>query len=93
MKSNYQQVANLPFVSKIIENAAILRLTEHCSRNGIEVKYQSVYKKFHSCETSLVNLVNSLLWNMERGEISTLVCLDLSAAFDTVDHEILLNVL
>ena len=50
-------------------------------------------EKRHSCETSLVKLVNDILWNMENQLVTAIVILDLSAAFDTVDHDILLEVL
>ena len=56
-------------------------------------KYQSAYRKNYSCETSVIKVVNDILWNMENGKITALVTIDLSAAFDTVDHEILLAVL
>ena len=55
--------------------------------------YQSAYRKFYSCETVLVKLVNDILWAMEHQKILPLVYIDLSAAFDMVDHEILEQVL
>ena len=55
--------------------------------------YQSAYREHHSCETALVRLTNDLLWNMERQQVTALVVIDLSAAFDTVDHTVLLKVL
>ena len=55
--------------------------------------YQSAYRKFYSCETVLVKLVNDILWAMEHQKILSLVCIDLSAAFDMVDHKILEQVL
>ena len=51
------------------------------------------YRQYHSCKTSLLNLTSSILWGMERQEISSLVVMDLSAAFDTVDQSILTDVL
>ena len=44
-------------------------------------------------ETSLIKLINDILWAMERQEVTALTALDLSAVFDTVDHEILMQVL
>ena len=55
--------------------------------------YQSAYRKFYSCETILVKITNDILWDMEHQEILSLVCIDLSAAFNMVDHEILEQVL
>ena len=55
--------------------------------------YQSAYWQYHSCETSLVKLTNDILWSMEEQNITAVLALDLSAAFDMVDHDILLQVL
>ena len=55
--------------------------------------HQSAYKHFHSCETALIKIVNDTLWAMEHKNITTLVIIDLSAAFDTVNHNVLLEAL
>ena len=55
--------------------------------------YQSAYHSGYSCKTALLKLTNNVLWNMEHKMITPLVAIDLSATFDTVDHDILLNVL
>ena len=55
--------------------------------------YQSAYRPGYSCETALVKLMNELLWSMEKQEATAIMAIDLSAAFDTVDHTVLLNVL
>ena len=47
----------------------------------------------HSCETSLLKIINDMLWAMERKNVTAMVVMDLSAAFDTVDHDILLSIL
>ena len=55
--------------------------------------YQSAYRPNHSCESAMVKLVNDLLWNMEHQKLTMIVATDLSAAFDTVDYDITLEVL
>ena len=55
--------------------------------------YQSAYHTNYSTKISLVKLTNDLLWGMECQEVKALTALDLSAAFDTVEHQILLEVL
>ena len=70
-----------------------MQLNEHCSNQNLMQSYQSAYRANHSCETSLLKLCNEILWAMERQEIMALKALDISAAFDTVDHSVLLNVL
>ena len=54
---------------------------------------QSGYKPFHSCETLLLKVTNDILTNLDNSKCTIAVLLDLSAAFDTVDHEELLNIL
>ena len=65
----------------------------HCDLNGITPTHQSAYKQFHSCETALINIVNDIPWAMKHKNITVLVITDLSTAFVTVDHKVLLQVL
>ena len=69
------------------------RLNEHCDYNRLIPDYQSAYRKFYSYETSVLKLVNDILWGMECQEISSMIACDLSTTFDTVDHSLLLDVL
>ena len=54
-------------------------------------QYQSAYRKFHSTETALLKIHSDILASMDAGKVTTLTLLDLSAAFDTIDHIILLS--
>ena len=91
--SNYRPVSNLSFLSKLIEKAALFRLNSHVDDHRLLPKNQSAYRRFHSCESALLRLVNDLLDGMEKQEVTALIAIDLSAAFDTVDHDILIEVL
>ena len=91
--TNYRPVSNLQFVSKIVERTILDKFTQHCNSNSLLPDYQSANRKYYSCEISLVKLVNSILWAMEKQLVTVVVILDLSAAFDTVDHDLLLEVL
>lgn len=91
--TNYRPVSNLSFLSKLIEKSALYRLNQHVNENNLLPKNQSAYRQFHSCESALLRLVNDLLDGMEHQEVTALIAIDLSAAFDTVDHDILINVL
>ncbi|PIK35683.1 putative RNA-directed DNA polymerase from mobile element jockey-like [Apostichopus japonicus] len=59
--------------------------------NELQEKYQSAYTKLHSTETALIKVQSDIMHNIDDGKAVTLVLLDISAAFDTIDHSILLN--
>jgi len=67
------------------------RLTEHMSQHQIHEPFQSAYKQFHSTETALIKVHNDIMWSMEKKGVTILVLLDLSSAFDTIDHRVLLT--
>lgn len=87
--ASYRPVSNLYFLSKIIERIVQNRLNKHLLQFPDYGKFQSAYKPYHSCETALTRIANDLLMAAERKNVTALVLLDLSAAFDTVDHQIL----
>ena len=88
---NFRPVSNLPYVSKLVESSASDQLFAHMSSNGLYPDLQSAYVKNHSTETALLRVKNDILMNMNKGHVTLLVFLDLSAAFDTVDHSSLLT--
>ena len=63
------------------------------NRNELIPDYQSAFRQHYSCETALTHFMNVLLWAMEKQEVTAFMAIDLNAAFDTVDHDILLSVL
>ena len=65
----------------------------YCDTHKLTPDYQSAYRKYFSCETSIIKVVNDILWNFENQEVCAMCMIDLSAAFDMVDHQILLQVL
>ena len=80
-------------MSKVVEKAALKQFIKHCDKGSLLPYYQSAYRKNYSCETALVKLFDDILWSMEKQKVNLLVAIDLSAAFDTVDHDILIEVL
>ena len=59
--SNYRPVSNLPFLSKVLEKIVLARYNDHCDRYNLIPSFQLAYRPKHSCETSMVKLVNDLL--------------------------------
>ena len=89
--SSYRPISNLNFISKILEKVIQTRLTKHLESFESISKFQSAYRKNFSTETALTRIQNDLLLASNNREVSALVLLDLSAAFDTLDHGILLD--
>ncbi|KAL2095649.1 hypothetical protein ACEWY4_007797 [Coilia grayii] len=89
--NNYRPISNLPFISKILEKAVFLQLNQFLNENDILEKFQSGFRANHSTETALTKIVNDLRLSTATNKVSALVLLDLSAAFDTIDHNILLH--
>ena len=88
---NYRPVSNLQYISKLIERVVALQLNEHLMKNDILEPMQSAYKTGHSTETALLKVQNDILMAIDKQKLTALLLLDLSAAFDTVSHTILLN--
>ena len=87
---NYRPVSNLPFLSKVtsIERAVLSQFQTYLDGNNLEYNIQSAYKKFHSTETALIRVQNDILRAINGNLEVVLVLLDLSAAFDILDHAI-----
>ena len=90
---NYRPISNLCFVGKLAERVVLRRLNEHMTHNNLHIDKQSGYKKHHSTETLLVKIANDLLVVADKKSATVMLLLDLSAAFDTVDHRKLLDIL
>ena len=86
--SNYCPVTNLTHLSKIIERAMLDQMVPFLEEVGVVPHCQSTYRK-HSPETALCKIHDELVSNTCHGKASILVLLDLSVAFDTVDHQLL----
>ena len=89
--SNFRPISNLKFLSKIIEKAVATQLMEHLVNNNLEEPLQSAYKRFQSTETALLKVQNDILIAIDNQKCIVLLLLSMSAAFDTVDNEILLE--
>ena len=90
---SYRLVSNIPFLSKVVEKVVLAQFQNHCNTNDLFPLYQSAYRQNFSCETSIAWIMVDLLQSFEDGKATAMLFMDLSAAFDTVDHGILSQVL
>ena len=88
---NYRPISNLPFISKVLERAVNERMVVHLQTNSHVPEHQSAYRRSHSTETALLKVTSDALLAADQGKLTLLGMLDLSAAFDCVDHDILLR--
>ena len=91
--NHFRPVSQLQFIGKLIERVVHKRLIKHLSKNNLNIPNQYGYKSGHSTETILVKITNDLFIASDKKTASVLLLLDLSAAFDTVNVDILLNIL
>ncbi len=89
--ANYRPVSLLPFLSKVLEKIVAKQLTAHIEKHNLSGRLQSGFRRRHSTETALLRVANDILSSNDSINVTALVLLDLSAAFDTVDHQILLD--
>ena len=89
--TNLRPVSNLQYVSKLVERAVFDQVHAHLSEHDLYPLLQTAYRRGHSTETALLKIYNDILMAMNRQDVVLLVLLDLSAAFDTVEHSVLLS--
>ncbi len=89
---NFRPISNLAYISKLIEKIVDShQMTTHMAVNNLHDIMQSSYKENHSTETAMLHMHNDILTTLDQNKSVLIICMDLSAAFDTVDHDILLN--
>ena len=89
--TNLRPVSNLQYVLKLTGRAFFDQTHAHLTSHGSYPPFQSAYRKCHSTETTLLKVQNDVLMNLDSQHVTLFVLLDLSAAFDTVDHGVLLG--
>ena len=89
--SSYWPISNLNTISKILEKLFMARLKPHISRSNNFHIFQSAYRRYHSTETALLKILDDVYSSIDAKQTTCLAALDLSAAFDTIDHETLIR--
>ena len=89
--NNYRPVSNLCLVAKILEKLVLSQVASYLNSHNLYNTCQSAYLSGHSTETALLNVVNDQFLSLNKGNISVLALLDISSAFDTIDHPILVH--
>ena len=88
--TNFRPISNVSLVSKMLERLVCQRMNTHLQNFGTLAPVQSAYRRYYSTETALTKVMSDIIMAADAGDVMLLALLDLSAAFDTVDHAILL---
>ena len=88
--ASYRPISHLSYISKVLERVVAIQLNDYILSNKILNKFQSAYTKKKNTETALVYIINSLQRASFNKHSSVIILLDLSAAFDTLDHSTLM---
>ena len=89
--SNYRPVALLPILSKVLERVVFKQVVKYVETNGLLHPSHHGSRAKHSTSTAIIEMYDTWIEGIERGEMTGVMMLDLSAAFDLVDHKLLLK--
>ena len=88
--SNYRPVSILPSISKIFEKIISSQIYSYFIENNLFFHSQYGFRSLHSTELATIELLDKLIYELDKGEIPISIFLDLSKAFDTIDHSVLI---
>eukprot|EP00918_Siedleckia_nematoides_P108218 GHVU01236115.1.p1 GENE.GHVU01236115.1~~GHVU01236115.1.p1 ORF type:complete len:158 (-),score=7.33 GHVU01236115.1:38-511(-) len=91
VKNYYRPMSNLTVLGKVTERAVLTQLNLHIQANNLEDRHQSAYKSLHSTETDLLKVHSDLACHLDNNKAVILMHLDLSAAFDSIHHQWLID--
>ena len=89
--NNYRPISVLPVISKLLERHVHSAFYAYLRDNNLLYVGQSGFREYHSAETSLISLMDKLLFNLDNNRVTGMVLIDYCKAFDMVDHPILLE--
>ena len=88
---NFRPISVLPVLSKVIERHVHDSLYSYLTENNLIYPRQSGFRKNHSTDTALIQIIDELLFNLAKNRVSGMVLADYCKAFDMVDHGLLLD--
>ena len=88
---NYRPISNLNNISKMLERLILKRIQSQTTSSSNFNPFQSAYRRYFSTEFALLFALDNTYHAIDAGSSTVLVSLDLSAAFDTIEHSVLLN--
>ena len=89
--NNYRPISIINIIAKIFERIVYNQLYNYFELNGLFNKYQSGFRSNHSTVTALLDATNEWFSNMDEGLLNAVIFLDLTKAFDTVNHSNLIE--
>ena len=89
--NNNRPVSNLCFIANILEKLILSQISSYLNSHNLYNTCRSAYRHGHSTETALLKVVNDMFLSLNKGNMSVLALLDISSAFDTIDHPILVH--
>ena len=89
--TKYRPTSNISVISKLLARAVSSKIVDYLDTYKFVPSNQSAYIKVHSTTTVLIAVFSNIIDELDKGYLVLLTMLDLSAAFDCVDHKILLN--
>ena len=88
---NYRPISLLPSISKVFEKVAYIQVYDYLTRNNLLYKSQYGFRKLHSTELAALEITDNIFTNLDKNKLPLAIFLDLSKAFDTIDHSVLLS--
>ena len=91
--NNYRPISNLCSLAKVFEKMILVKLDQIAEKNNIDLtgSLQHGFKKFHSTNTAMLSIQNAISKALDKNNFAALISLDLSAAFDAVNHDLLIK--
>jgi len=91
--NSYRPISSLSFASKLVERSFATRFVLHSDHNHLLPVRQSAVRRHHSTETAVLIVHADIIRTIDKGQLTVMMFLYLSSAFDTVDHDIMLSIL